>query len=222
MKKRYIGLTGVIGMGVLVMAALAMPARAADSGFYLDADAGVALADKVEIKTFFGPTPGTTVKFDPGIRFGVAGGYNFNRYIGAGFETGFIYNNIKSVNGGGSIDASLSHIPMMANVVIRYDQPDCKWVPYGGVGAGGDVSIIYLNNVEGNGVIADGADSTIVFAWQAFGGVRYKFNEKMSLGAGYKYYSASGASWDFADFSDSIKIGRANVHSLLVEFNLKF
>jgi opacity protein-like surface antigen len=203
---------------------MALPASVRSQGFYFNADAGVALADKVNLKQFFGPTPGAKLDFDPGVRFGAAGGYNFNSYLGAEFETGFIFNNIKNL--GDSGDAGLSHVPLMVNAVVRYDVPDCKWVPYAGVGVGGDVSIISLDNLtattDSGTVFVDGSDAALVFAWQAFAGVRYKINATMSLGAGYKYYSANSATWDFAGFSNAIKTGRADVHSLLVEFNLKF
>ena len=187
-----------------------------DHGFYMIAGAGVALADQVKLKYFFGPTGGTRLDFDTGARFDISGGYNFTPFIGIEAETGWVYNSFKN------LDASLSHAPMMANVVVRYDQPDCRWVPYAGVGAGGDVSVITLDHAQGNGVIAAGSDATFQFAWQAFAGVRYRFHPHMSIGAGYKYYSVDAASWDFANYNNSIRIGRANVHSILVEFNWKF
>jgi opacity protein-like surface antigen len=185
-------------------------------GFYINAGAGVALADEVELKSFFGPTGGTHLGLDTGAHFDFSGGYNFNPFVGVEAETGWIYNSFRHVDG------SLSHAPMMANVVVRYDRPNCKWVPYAGAGIGGDISIITLDHASGNGVIADGSDATFQFAWQAFAGLRYRFHPQMSLGAGYKYYSVDPASWDFADFNDSIRIGRANIHSILVEFNFKF
>jgi opacity protein-like surface antigen len=197
-------------------AGLLLAGRAnAAQGFYFNAGAGVALAEDVKLKEFFGPA-GNHLDFDPGVRFTASGGYNFNDFVGLEGETGWIYNDIQHV------DASLSHVPMMANVVFRYDRPDCKLVPYAGAGLGGDVSIIWLDHVTGNGVIADGSEGALQFAWQAFAGVRYRFNPAMSIGAGYRYYSVEGASWDFAGFDNSIRVGRANVHSILVEFNMKF
>src|SRR6185436_4406528 len=123
---------------------MAGQARAAH-GFYLNAGAGVSLAEDVKLKEFFGPA-GNHLDFDAGVRFSVSGGYNFNDYIGLEGETGWIYNDIQHV------DASLSHVPMMANVVFRYDRPDCKLVPYAGAGLGGDISVIWLDAVTGNGV----------------------------------------------------------------------
>src|SRR6266511_3579310 len=75
--------------------------------FYLDADAGVSLADDVSVRRFVVPTPGAKMKFDPGARLSVAGGYNFNEYVGAQIETGIIHNEVKSVTGARNVDASL-------------------------------------------------------------------------------------------------------------------
>jgi opacity protein-like surface antigen len=215
---RLLALMGGCCLGLLVL-----PNAGHSQGFYFDANAGVSLADKVDLRQFLVPTPGTKLKFDPGARLSVAGGYNFNEYIGAQLETGFIVNNVKGLSGGGDIDAALAHVPLLADVVVRYDKPDCKWVPYAGIGAGGGVRTIALDDVRApNGAVVDGSDSDVVFAWQAFAGVRYKFWENMSIGAGYKYYSAGSASWDVRRSSGDIKTGSAQVHSIGVDFNLKF
>ena len=195
---------------------MAWPGSGRSQGVYFNTEIGAALADEVKWKEFFGPTDGSKFEFDTGVRFGGSCGYNFNRYLAIEGETGFIYNSFKN------LDASLAHVPLMVNVVVRYDVPRCKWVPYAGVGGGADLSIITLDNVAGNGVITEGTDSTSTWAWQAFAGVRYRFNRNMSAGLGYKYYSVDSASWDFAGYNDSIKIGQANVHSILLEFNMKF
>ena len=219
MKKNIRSLAQISAAGVGLMASL-NPSHSQE--FYFNAGAGVSLADDVDLKRFFGPTGGAKMEFDPGVRFSVGGGYNFCPYMGIEAETGFIYNSVKGVNSFGNFDGSLSHVPMMINAVFRYDQPDCKWVPYAGAGLGGDTSVIGLENAVGNGVIADGSEATVVFAWQAFAGVGYRFNERMSLGAGYKYYWADSATWDFAGFTDSIKSGRASVHSIQAVFTMKF
>lgn len=218
--KQNIRSWALVGAGCACLTAWSSPGQS--QGFYFNTDIGVALADEVKLNQYFGPTGGTKLDFDTGVRLSASGGFNFNPFLGIEAETGLIYNSVKGVVGGGGIDASLSHFPMMINAVVRYDQPRSKWVPYAGVGAGGDASVITLNNVGGNNIIADGSDTTIAFAWQAFAGLRYRLNRQMSVGAGYKYYSVDSASWDFAGFTDSIKIGRANVHSVLFEFNMKF
>jgi opacity protein-like surface antigen len=193
------------------------------SSFYFNVDAGGTIAREATLRSFFGATPGEKIEFDPGVRFGAAGGYNFCPIGSIELETGFMHNTVKRLgSGAGNGDAELSHVPLMANVVLRYDQGNCPVIPYIGAGAGGDISVVNLDHVTFNSVFADGSDSTIQFAWQAFAGLRFKLNDKMSVGASYKYYRTDPASWDFAGFTDGIQIGRSEVHSFMLEFNMKF
>jgi opacity protein-like surface antigen len=210
-------------VGACCLGLLVLPEVAHSQGFYLDANAGLSFAEKVALHEFLVPTPGTKLRLDPGSRLSVAGGYNFNEYIGAQIESGFIFNDVKGVTGGGDIDASLGHVPLLADVVVRYDKPDCKWVPYLGAGAGGDASLIALDHVRApNGQVVDGSASDVVFAWQAFAGIRYKFQENMSIGGGYKFFAAGSPSWDIRRSSGDIEAGSARVHSFGVDFNWKF
>lgn len=211
----------LVAAGSLAMAVFTQPGHS--QNFYLDADLGVALADDVSLRQFVVPTPGVKLELDPGVRLSVAGGYNFNDFVGLQLESGIIHNEVKGTTRGGSIDASIGHVPMLVDVVFRYDKPESKWVPYAGAGAGGDASVIQLDHVRApNGTLVDGEGSTVVFAWQLFAGVRYKLNDMMSIGAGYKFYSADGASWDIRRTAGDIESGTARVHSVGVNFNMKF
>jgi opacity protein-like surface antigen len=193
-------------------------ATAARSQGYFNMGIGAALPEDVKVTALNGVgTPqGVKLDLDPGVRFSVAGGYNFHPYVGIEIESGFIYNSINGVVGpGGNVgtDASLSHVPIQANLVFRYDQPDCPVVPFAGVGAGGDLSILIDNSVEES-------DTKFVFAWQGFGGVRFKVNESMSVGAAYKYYNVQNTSFNLP--SGSFAFGHEGIHSILVDFNWKF
>jgi opacity protein-like surface antigen len=202
---------------------LAVPQSGRGQGFYVNGGVGAALSEDVDLNRFVVPTPGGEIKLHPGPRFSVAGGYNFNDYVGAQLESGFIFNDVKSISGARRVDAGLGHAPLLGDLVLRYDQPDCKWVHYVGAGLGGDVSVISLDHVVApNGRVVDGSDGDVVFAWQAFAGVRYKFTESISAGAGYKYFAADGASWDVRHTSRDISTDTARVHTLLVDFTFKF
>ena len=215
---RFIALVGLCSLGLL-----ALPQTGHSQGFYVDGGVGATLAEKVDLHRFVVPTPGTKIELDPGARFSVSGGYHCNDYFGVELETGFMFNEIKSVTGAGRIDGALGHVPLLANAVLRYDKPDCKWVHYIGAGLGGDGSAISLDHVRApNGRVVDGEDSTVVFAWQAFAGVRYKLTDRISIGAGYKFFYADDASWDVHRAAGNISAGAARVHSFLVDFNFKF
>ena len=211
----------LVAAGSLAIAVSTQPGHS--QNFYFDADMGVALADDVNLRQFVVPTPGVKLELDPGVRLSVAGGYNFNDFVGVQLETGIIHNEIDGTTSGGNIDASIGHVPMLVDIVFRYDRPDSRWVPYIGAGAGGDASLIQIDDVMApNGTLVDGEESTVVFAWQLFAGVRYKLNDMMSIGAGYKFYSAEGASWDVEGTGGEIETDTAEVHSFGVTFNMKF
>jgi opacity protein-like surface antigen len=203
---------------------LALPRVTVAQGWYLNADAGVAIANDVKVSHFITPTPGMKFELDPGPRLDIAGGYNFNDFLGVQLETGFIVNNVNGLSTGGDIDAVVSHVPLLVDFVIRYDKPDCKFVPFVGIGCGGDISSFTVDHAlaAGGTTIVDGSASTAVFAWQAFAGARYKLNEKMSIGGAYRYFSANGATWDVDNSSGDIKSGAAQVHSIVVDFTIKF
>lgn len=227
---RSLALVGGCGLSLL-----AFPQTGRSQGFYLNANAGVALAQDVDLDRFIVSTPGAKLKLDPGPQFSVAGGYHFNSWLAVQAETGFMVNRVDNLNNDGDDyydfddddydddDSYLSHMPLLIDVVVRYDRPDCKWVPYAGVGAGGDVSVLSLDHVRApDGSTVDGTSSEFVFAWQAFAGLRYKFHRNMSIGGGYKFYSANGATWDVDNTAGEIKTGTAQVHSLVVDFTWTF
>jgi opacity protein-like surface antigen len=202
--------------GSFALFALA-PSAYSQGKIYLHADAGVALAEDVDVHRFLGPANGK-FELEPGVRFSAAGGYNFNPYIGAELETGFIANTIEHSDN----DASLSHVPLLANIVFRYDTPRCPFIPFAGAGIGGDVSIIAFDDVRTGGAHLDGSDGTFVFAWQAFIGLRYRINDRMSIGGAYKFYAADDASWDVDGARGDIEVGRSYVHTFGCDFTMSF
>jgi len=209
----------VAGFGVSL---LALPDTARSQGFYLKGDTGVAFSEDVDVRRFLGPAPGVKIDLETGGRFSVAGGYNFNDWIGVQLETGVIYNEIDSITGAGNVEGSLSHVPLLASVVLRYDKPNCPVVPYVGIGMGGDSSSIWLDDVRVGAFVVDGSDAELVFAWQAFAGLRYRINQHMSVGGGYKYFYAEGAEYDVEDIAADIELGKAQVHSFVVDFTWTF
>src|SRR4051794_16348773 len=60
--------------------------------FYLRGDVGAAVTQDTSIKEFFGESlaPGSKVVFDPGIRFGVAAGYQVTDWFSVEGQTGIM------------------------------------------------------------------------------------------------------------------------------------
>ena len=185
-------------------------AQAAQRGPYMTLEAGANWIPNFDASfaTPGGPEAEAEIDLDTGFRGDLAVGYNFNRFLGVELQSGFLWNEAKDV------DAWLGQVPLLANVILRYENTS-RLVPFIGAGAGGVAAILDLE--EGD---ADESDSDIVFAWQLQGGIRYKFNEQSSFGVVYKYmgvdapeFSLGASDQDFDTYHN---------HAVLASFNFSF
>jgi opacity protein-like surface antigen len=190
--------------------------RADETGPYFGADLGPALTDDPKLKEFPGAGAGGDVDLDAGVRLSLGGGYRFNHWFRAGGETGFIVHNLDGA------DASLSYVPFLANVEFCLTNKS-RVVPFIGGGPGFAITTISFDddNLAG-GTRVDGSAADAVFAWQIYGGLRYQLNERMSLGAVYKYFDVQSSTWDVDDTSTDIRFGRTHTHSFSVSFSMDF
>lgn len=200
-------------------------ASAQQGHLYVKGDLGGNITQDTDLKEFFGPvTPGSKVKFDPGVRFGVAAGYWITDWFAAEGETGIMANNIKSITEASRADATFSNVPFLAN--LRIQVPNARFSPYIGAGAGGSASVLDTDRITINGTTMDGSDSDTVFAYQGFAGVKYQINEQMWAGIEYRYFATDRPEWQ-ADFafgteSDKVRFGGARTHSLSLTFSYSF
>ena len=181
--------------------------RAAEPGAYFNFDAGVNLPQETEV-TLTIPGLGSAqgdLEFDPGFRFGLEGGYRFTEMVGLGLETGFIYNELKSA------DTRLMHVPILANLVFRFEN-SATVVPFVGIGAGGTVSMI-----EGGG----DSDSDVVPAWQGLAGLQFKLSDALSAGITYKYLGINGPEFE-DDGGGVVEFDTIHNHSILASLNWSF
>jgi opacity protein-like surface antigen len=187
-----------------------------DRGFYAGADVGGAVAESTSLREFPDAPPGGTVKFRGGARLSLNAGYRFTDWFSLGAETGFIANEIRGA------DAALVQAPFLG--VVEFRLPNKSPVePFIGGGPGVSFSMLGINDDNlNNGTDVDGADSDAVFAWQAYGGVRVRLNDHLSLGAAYKYFAADAANWAVENTSQNIRFGRARVHSVSVLISANF
>jgi opacity protein-like surface antigen len=75
--------------------------------------------------------------------------------------------------------------------------------------------------------IVDGGESDTVFAWQAFGGLKYAINDRMSLGVTYKYLQTEAPKWEvdedfFSGLSSDIRMSHLKTHTVAFIFSFKF
>src|SRR3954452_10694903 len=200
--------------GALLLCAQTLSAQ--ESRFYMRTFAGGELTQDTQLKEFFGPVlPGTKVSFDPGVRFGVAGGYDVTDWFAAEGQVGVFANNINSITGASRVDASLSNVPFLINAKFQFPQKH-RLSPYFGGGLGGSASTLDVDHIGLFGTTLHGTETTVVIAYQAFGGVRFRLNESMGLSVEYNYFATTNPEWkaEFASgtFSDRIQFGGAQTH----------
>src|ERR1041384_440670 len=176
MKTRRMRMTLLTGAWLAASGAAAF-AQYPDQGFYVSGNVGVAIAENVAITEALGPVSGVKTDFDPGAHFSVAGGYRLTRWLALEAESG------ATVNYFADGDASLTHVPLFANLVLRGSSRQV-FQPFIGGGAGVDFAVLELDRVSIAGSpILDGTESDAVFAYHAFAGFTVALNERMSIGA---------------------------------------
>jgi opacity protein-like surface antigen len=216
----------ILAVGVCAGAVCAGVAHA-ETGFYAGADAGGLLTLDTRVKEFLGPvSPGTKVQLDPGFRLGLHGGYRLTDWFAVEGETGVMGNNIKSITGA-SIDgdATLANVPFLLNARFQLPHGKCPITPYFGGGAGGSATVLsFGNHIDFNGTRLHGSDSDVVFAYQAFGGLRYAINDRMGVGVEYHYFATTGASWSANGVGTPNRIALAGVqsHAITAAFDFRF
>ena len=198
---------------------------ASGQGIYFRGGIGPEIARDTDVTDFFGPLSGVKVKYDPGVRLSVAGGYQFCRYFSAEVESGVLFNSIKSITGSSSTDANLSNVPLLGNAVFHIPL-NSNFVPYCGVGAGCSTTVLDIDHATIAGGALHGNDSDVVWAAQAFAGFRYEFNDTMGIGFGYRFLATGEPSWDVLSFSSGatgkLRFDQARTHSFLAEFTMRF
>jgi len=213
---------------VLAVASLLapQPTQGQGTGFYFRGDIGPAFTENMHVTEFFGPVSGATIKLDPGVRFGAAGGYSITDWFAAEVETGVSYNYFRSVNGFVADNTSLANVPFLGNLVLQCPTK-LGIVPYVGGGLGVVFSTFDTDNFADNSNSVSGNDTDAVFAYQAFAGLRYKINERMFVDLGYKYLRAEAPRYHveplfFGDPSGDLRLSAIHTHSVAFSFTMKF
>jgi len=197
-----------------------------DIGPYGRFDIGASVFQNGQLNQFGGPV-NRPVDYDVGFNFDAAFGYKFNKYLGADIDFGVIGTQINSVPGFFTSNSYLDNVPFMANITFFYPIPRTLIVPYIGGGAGGSFASFNTDGFGTSSAAVFGYESDVVFAWQAFAGVRIKLNKKMSLGIGYKYFATQDESFTYPNASlgsPSLTVGFKGVqtHSAFITFQALF
>lgn len=204
-----------------------------DTGFYIQGDVGGQWTHDVKLNEFFGVplTPDSKIKLEPGIRAGVAGGYQFCSFFALEGELGFMGNHIDSITSAVYIhDAYLANMPFLVNA--KFMLPNRSIVtPFVGAGVGFSETILDADNISildtaGGVTTMHGNDWDTVFAWQAFAGLKFRVNDYMGISVEYRYFTADPASYhaEFASGTPSgtISFGRTETHAVSAAFVFRF
>lgn len=211
----------------LLAATVLFTARAEQGKFYVKADVGAAVTTDTELKEFFGQAlaPNSEISFNPGFHLGVRGGYGVTDWFDAEVETGFSVNHIDSITGASEADGDVTNIPLLANA--RFHYPAFHGIsPYLGAGLGFSSTVLSADDIVIGGTTMDGSTSGLVFAYQAFAGVRFALNEQMGISLEYHYFQATSAELDAAvvvgTTSDELKLGGISTHLVTLAFDYRF
>jgi len=203
-------------------------AQAQNMGFYLRGDAGGVVTMDTTMKEFFGEPlgGGRKVTFDPGVRFGVAAGYNVTDWFAAEAQTGLMANRVDSIAGASRVDdVFFSNVPLLANVKLQLPG-NCRFTPYIGAGVGMSAAVIDADHLDIGGTTMHGSEADVVFAYQAFGGLRFKINERMFVSLEYHYFVADEPAWSaddvFGTSSDRLRFGGTHSHTATAAFTYNF
>ena len=159
-------------------------------------DIGGTFPEEAKLTELDGPVPnGAELKLSPGLQFDLAAGYRITPWLSLEGELGFTFNTVDSIGNWYYPNSELWQMLMMANVVVEY--PRGPFVPFAGVGAGGALSTLSFGNYYYYGYSEpDGVGTDFVPAFQAFGGVRYQFNNQWNLGVVYRFLLTGAQEWD--------------------------
>jgi opacity protein-like surface antigen len=175
--------------------------------------------------TQFGGPASSPVEYKTGVALDTAVGYAFNQYVAVDFNTGFLDAEINNVPGYTSHNTYLYNVPFLADVTFSYPIPHTGLIPYAGGGLGGADVIFDTDSFRQNSTLNTvfGAESDVVFAGQAFAGLRFQISRTISLDLGYKFFATADSTFSYPS-SPNFDVGLrgARTHSVLFSLLWRF
>jgi opacity protein-like surface antigen len=187
---------------------------------------GYSFSSAPGIAGFTGPTG--TVKYDVGVSGDAAFGWAFNRYVGVDFETGYTWGRMDSVQNYNANGSTMGNVPFLGNLTLSLPIPHTNIVPYVGGGVGGADSIFDAHNfspasVSVPGDTLQGSESDVVFACQAFAGVRFMLDPNISLGIGYRFFATGNPTFSYPPSPNlNAEFQGVRTHSIMLTLQANF
>ncbi len=189
--------------------------------WYVRATVGPSFMENTRMSLDFSQ-PDAQVRFTPGGRLDVSGGYQVCRYFNVEGATGVIYNRIDSIAGSFDTDAGLAQIPITVRAVFLWPNTT-RLVPFAGGGCGAVVDALDINHATIQGVSLHGNDSATAFAYEAFGGVRCHVNQSIDVSLAYEYLGSTQPEWDVNGvFPGTLVLRQPATHSVMAGVTIRF
>jgi opacity protein-like surface antigen len=173
-----------------------------------------------------------SLSINPGLRFDVAPGYNFNDWLGAEFSAGILYNGLDHLNGSGSItmDGSTTpvtvggggvsltgrylQVPALVSAVFRWPGQG-RLKPFLSTGFGFAYSQLQINQV---GVVQTSDDMTQQFspAFQVGSGLLWQVSDMVDFDLMYKLLGIINP--DYSSFQHGVVLS----NSFQIGINIRF
>lgn len=192
----------LVAAGCVAFAAVADDSSSLAQRWRVRFDIGGTFPEAARLTEIGGPiTGGGELKLSPGLQFDLAAGYRVTPWLTLEAELGSTFNTVDSVGNWSYPNSEFWQMLMMANVVVEF--PRGRLVPFAGVGAGGALSILSFGNYydgysyDGYSYTEpDGSGTDFVPAFQAFGGLRYRFSDQWNVGVVYRFLATGHQNWD--------------------------
>ena len=171
-----------------------------------------------------------SVSINPGLRFDVAPGYNFNDWLGAEFSAGILYNGLDHLNGSGTVTTqqgtqsvggggvSLTgrylQVPALASAVFRWPGQG-RWKPYLSTGFGMAYSQLQITQV---GALQTSDDTTQQFspAFQVGSGFLWQVSDMVDFDVMYKLLGIINP--DYSSFQPGVILSNSFQFGINIRF----
>ena len=178
--------------------------------------------------TFSNPS----ISMNPGVRFDVAPGYNFNDWLGAEFSAGILYNGLDHLNGSGSLtmdgsptpvsvgDGGISltgrylQVPALASAVFRWPGQG-RWKPFLSTGFGFAYSQLQINQV-GTVQTSDQMAQQFSPAFQIGSGFLWQVSEMVDFDLMYKLLGIVNP--DYSSFQPGVALSNSFQFGINIRF----
>jgi opacity protein-like surface antigen len=214
--------TLLLGLGVVVTPAQYSTDLPSDAGPIFRIGGGPSFFQEGRL-TQYGVSVSSPVEYDTGFAFDMAAGWAFNSYAALDFETGLIGAQINNVPGYISDNSYLYNVPFHANFTLSYPIPHTFLIPYAGAGAGG-ADVVFDTDQFGPtpGNFVTGSENDVVFAGQAFAGLRFQLSRNFSLDLGYKFFATDDPTFTYPPDNFNVSFKGARTHSVLFTLLWRF